>query len=100
MIHAEDPVRAIPPGRSHFLTILISITTITQSQYATSAVQVKYDRSRERMPPGDVIAFGGMGHFSEISPFFGAERVAAGLEKTGAVGIVNDSEVTPSDGNV
>ncbi len=34
-----------------------------------SAVQIKYDEVREKMQPGDVIAFGGKGHFSEIIKF-------------------------------
>lgn len=32
-------------------------------------IQVRYEDVRERMRPGDVIAFGGKGHFSEIIKF-------------------------------
>ncbi|MGD8844772.1 MAG: hypothetical protein PVI54_04635, partial [Desulfobacteraceae bacterium] len=31
--------------------------------------QIKYDEARPQMRPGDVIAFGGKGHFSEIIKF-------------------------------
>ena len=34
-----------------------------------SAVKIEYDEARAKMQPGDVIAFGGKGHFSEIIKF-------------------------------
>ena len=34
-----------------------------------SAKQITYEEAREQMQPGDVIAFGGKGHFSEIIKF-------------------------------
>ena len=34
-----------------------------------SVEQISYSKAREKMKPGDVIAFGGKGHFSEIIKF-------------------------------
>jgi len=65
-----------------------------------SAKQITYEKARELMQPGDVIAFGGHGPvYNEegFSKFFCSELVSAGLEAAGAVGSVNASEVPPID---
>ena len=89
-------------------------------------IRENYGEIRNRMQPGDVIAFSGKGNLSEVIPqairsaldtldgipllgrattqnvedfsqFFCSELVAAGLEAGGVIESINASEVTPVD---
>lgn len=52
-----------------------------------SVVQIAYDAARAMMRPGDVIAFGGKGHFSEIIKF-------ATFSDVSHVGVILQTKVT------
>ncbi len=52
-----------------------------------SVVPIKYEKARDRMQPGDVIAFGGKGHFSEIIKF-------ATFSDVSHVGVILQTKVT------
>lgn len=55
-----------------------------------SVVQMKYEKVRDMMQPGDVIAFGGKGHFSEIIKF-------ATFSEISHVGVILQTKVTDED---
>ncbi len=53
-------------------------------------IQIDYDVARELMKPGDVIAFGGKGHFSEIIKFVTFSEVSH-------VGVILQTKITEDD---
>lgn len=55
-----------------------------------SANQMSYDEARKLMKPGDVIAFGGKGHFSEIIKF-------ATFSSVSHVGVILQTKITEDD---
>ncbi|MBF6057026.1 MULTISPECIES: hypothetical protein [Thiomicrorhabdus] len=55
-----------------------------------TAITIEYQEARKRMMPGDVIAFGGKGHFSEIIKF-------ATLSAVSHVGVILQTKVTDDD---
>lgn len=55
-----------------------------------SANQISYDEARKLMKPGDVIAFGGKGHFSEIIKF-------ATFSSVSHVGVILQTKITEDD---
>ena len=55
-----------------------------------SAKQITYDEARKLMKPGDVIAFGGKGHFSEIIKF-------ATFSSVSHVGVILQTKVVEDD---
>ncbi|MDJ0805053.1 MAG: hypothetical protein QNI97_19425 [Desulfobacterales bacterium] len=55
-----------------------------------SAVKIEYDEARAKMQPGDVIAFGGKGHFSEIIKF-------ATFSEVSHVGVILQTRVSDDD---
>ena len=55
-----------------------------------SVVQIKYEKARDKMQPGDVIAFGGKGHFSEIIKF-------ATFSDVSHVGVILQTKVTDEE---
>ena len=57
-----------------------------------SVNQISYDEARKLMKPGDVIAFGGKGHFSEIIKF-------ATFSSVSHVGVILQTKITEDDTN-
>jgi len=55
-----------------------------------SAKQITYDEARSLMKPGDVIAFGGKGHFSEIIKF-------ATFSSVSHVGVILQTKIPEDD---
>ncbi len=55
-----------------------------------SAVQMKYSEARAKMQPGDVIAFGGKSHFSEIIKF-------ATFSDVSHVGVILQTKITDDE---
>lgn len=52
-----------------------------------AAIQIQYEEARSQMRPGDVIAFGGKGHFSEIIKF-------ATFSDVSHVGVILQTKIT------
>ena len=52
-----------------FLPFNTNTITETQRRMKMIVEQIEYDQARPLMKPGDVIAFGGKGHFSELIKF-------------------------------
>jgi hypothetical protein len=55
-----------------------------------SVIQITYEKARSKMQAGDVIAFGGKGHFSEIIKF-------ATLSDISHVGVILQTKVPEED---
>ncbi|WP_222937588.1 hypothetical protein [Spartinivicinus ruber] len=55
-----------------------------------SVQQILYEDARAKMQPGDVIAFGGKGHFSEIIKF-------ATLSEVSHVGVIVQTKITDEE---